>query len=62
MARASAIEASSVRGISGFETCPGTFGKSPSGVRCEARTLTFLNPARPSAATTEVSPTPCIGV
>jgi hypothetical protein len=59
---ASAIEAPSVSGISGFATWPGTFGKSPSGVRWEARMFTRANPARSRAAATDVSPTPCIGV
>ena len=45
VALASAIAASSVLGFSGLATWPGTLGKSPSGVRCDARMLTLLNPA-----------------
>ena len=59
---ASAIAASSVRGYSGLATWSGTLGKSPSGVRCEARMWTRPKPAVSSALATEVSPTPCSGV
>ena len=43
---ASAIAASRVRGYSGFATWSGTLGKSPSGLRCDARIETSREPGR----------------
>ena len=55
------IIVSNTSAFSGFETFPGTFGKSGFGSACSAKSSTSENPHFSSTGQTAVAPTPCRG-
>ena len=57
-----AIAGSNTSSSSGLGRCPGTFGNSPSAIRCSSKITTCSNPASCSARKMDPSPTPWSGV